>query len=146
MTAHKSTQETKRTATPPKMLGTDELGGRVRVAFFAFTVPTATVAADETVDLFTLPKGARLLGGQIAAEAMSTGGAAASIQIGVSGTPAKYLGTTSIDAAAISDFANTVALSYGELLSAETTIIATCKTEAWAATKILKGHVLYVLD
>lgn len=146
MTAHKSVQETKRQASPPKMLATDELAGRVRIAHFKFTVPAGDAAIDDTIDLTTLPKGARIIAGHLAYEAMSTGGAAASVQIGTAASAAKYLGTTSVDAAGTTAFANTVALAYGDLLAADTTIIATVKTEALAATKILTGHILYVLD
>ncbi|WP_428247221.1 hypothetical protein [Ferrovibrio sp.] len=146
MTAHKSIQETKRTAIPPKPLDTTELHGRVRVAYFSFTVPAGDAAIDDTIALTTLPLGARMIGGHLAYEAMSTGGANASVQIGTAASAAKYLGTTSIDAAGSTAFGNTVALAYGDLMTADTTILATVKTEALAATKILAGHILYVLD
>ncbi|MEO5375944.1 MAG: hypothetical protein H7840_17085 [Alphaproteobacteria bacterium] len=146
MTAYKSDQETKRTATPQKMLGTNEHGGRVRVSYFNYTVPTATLAVNDTLNLVTLPKGARILRGHVAWEAMSTAGGTAQIQIGDGTTANKYLDTTSVDAAGSSAFADTIALSYGEELSAETTLVAKAVGEAWAATKKIAGHVLWVVD
>jgi hypothetical protein len=146
MAAYKSTQETKRTASPPKMLAAHELKGRVRVAWFDYTVPTGGVAVDDTVDLTTLPIGARILGGEMAFEAMSSAAGTAQIQVGDGTTADKYLGTTSVDAAGTSPFANTIALNFGEVLEAETTLKATAKGEAWAAAKKLAGWVKYALD
>jgi hypothetical protein len=146
MTAHKSVQQTKMTGVPQKALNTNELAGRVRVAYFSFTVPTATAAVNDTIDLTTLPKGARILRGHAAWEAMSSAGGTAQVQIGVSGTANKYLDTTSVDAAGSSAFADTVALNYGEELAAETTLVAKVLGEAWAADKKFVGHVLYVVD
>lgn len=42
--------------------------------------------------------------------------------------------------------ADTIALGYGTVLTAATVLQATVKTEAWAATKTIHGHVLYVVD
>lgn len=145
-TAFKSTQETKRTSTPPKMLATNEHGGRVRISYFDYTVPTATVAVNDTIDLVTLPKGARILGGHAAWEAMSTGAGAAGVTIGDGTTANKYLDTTSVDAAGSCTFADTIALNTGEVLTADTTLVAKGAGEAWAATKTFAGHVLWVLD
>lgn len=146
MVALKSTQETKRTATPPKPLNTNELHGRVRVGYFEFTTPTGGVAVNDTVALTTLPKGARILGGVLAFEAMSSAGGTSQVQLGDGTTADKYLGTTSVDAAGKSEFADTVALGFGQELAAETTITATAVGEAWAAAKKLAGWVRYVLD
>ncbi len=146
MATYKSDQETKRTATPPKMLATNEMHGRVRIAYFTYTVPTGNAAVDDLVQLATIPPGARLLGGHLAFEAMSTGGGAASVQIGDGTTADKYLGTTSVDAAGTAVFGTTSALAFGQELTAETTITAKVVTEAWAATKKLHGFVKYVMD
>lgn len=146
MTAFYSTQVTKLRQTPRAEVKPNEIGGRVRVAYFDFTVPAGGVDIDDTVELTKIPAGARLLGGKLVSEAMSSGGAAASIQLGDGTTATKYLGTTSIDAAAQADFAHTAALNYGEELSAELTLTATAVTEAWVAAAVLRGHVLYVTD
>ena len=131
----------------PQVLGDPrDFGGRVRVAYFSFTVPTGDAATSDTVQLTKVPSGARILGGWFAAEAMTTAGGDASIQIGDGTTAAKYLGTTSVDAAAEADFAVTVALNFGEKLTSELVLTATVITEAWAATKKLTGWVRYVVD
>lgn len=131
---------------PQVLVDPTQHGGRVRVAYFSYTVPTGNIAISSIVQLTKLPKGARILGGRVMTEAMSSAGADASIQIGIVGTAAKYLGTTSVDAIAEADFANTLALNFGEVLTVETTIIATVITEAWVAAKSLAGWVRYALD
>lgn len=127
---------------------TQELGGRQRTASFTFTVPTGNAAVNDVVNLVRLPKGAKIINGMLAFEAMSTGAADASIQIGVTGAVTKYLGTTSVDAAntTLVSFAHTIALNHGETLTAETDLIATVVTEAWLAGKKLYGTVKYVVD
>lgn len=146
MTAHLSTQATKRAAIPPRMLSTTESGGKVRVEYFDFTVPTATAAIADTIALVTLPEGARILGGIAVWDAMSSGAGTSQLQIGDGTTAAKYLGTTSVDAAGSADFAHTLALGYGTVPSAAVTLYATVAGEAWAADKVFAGHVLYALD
>lgn len=146
MADYKSDQITQLDSVPRQHPKSNEIGGRIRAAFFSFTVPTGDVATTKTIALTRIPKGARILKGHVAFEAMSTGAGDASIQIGVSGTAAKYLGTTSVDTAGSASFAHTIALNQGEELSAETEILATVVTEAWAATKKLQGFVEYVVD
>lgn len=146
MAVHKSTQETKRTGTPVKALATNELKGRVRLAYFDFTVPAGGAAVADVVQLTQIPKGGRIIGGALAFTAMSSGAGTAQVQIGDGTTADKYLGTTSVDAAGKATFADTAALNYGEEVAAETVVTATVAGEAWAAAAVLKGHVLYVLD
>lgn len=146
MAVHKSDQITNLDATPRQQIKTNEWNGRVRVAYWSFATPAGTVAVNDTIELVKLPKGARILHGRAFWEAMSSGAGDASVQIGVSGTAGKYLGTTSVDAAGSAVFADTVALNSGEELAADTTIIATALTEAWAAGKKFNGYVLYVVD
>lgn len=146
MAVLKSDQFTKLDASPPERLPPDEFYGRRRVSYFSFTVPVGNAAINDTVQLCRVPAGARLLGGKFKSEAMTTGAGAASIQLGDGTTAAKYLGTTSIDAAAEGEFADTVALNYGEKLASELTLTATVVTEAWAAGQRLLGEVEYVVD
>ena len=146
MATHKSDQITNIEAVPVAPLKANEHYGRQRMSFFTFTVPTGNAAVNDVVRLCKLPKGARILGGAIAFEAMSTGAGDASVQLGVTGTATKYLGTTSVDAAGKATFADTIALNYGEELAAATELIATVITEAWAAGKKLYGHVKFVVD
>jgi hypothetical protein len=146
MAVHKSDQITNQDAIPSVKNKANVERGRIRSNYFSFTVPTGDVAVNDMVQLTNIPKGARILGGWIAAEAMTTGAGAASIQIGDGTTAAKYLGTTDIDAAAQADFAHTVALNFGEELAAEMVLTATVTTESWAAGKKLCGHLRWVLD
>ena len=56
-----STQYTKTLNTPSEKLDTNELHGRVRVAYADFTAD----AAQETINMFKLPDGARIIGGRV---------------------------------------------------------------------------------
>ena len=121
-------------------------GGRVRIAVFEYTTPSGGVAVNDVIELVKLPKDARIIGGRAAWEAMSSGAGTATVTIGVSGAASKYLGSTSVDAAGETDFANTLATNMLDKLSADTVLIATAGGEAWAGTKKFNGYVLYVLD
>ena len=144
MATRKSDQATKLDASPREQLATHEYGGRVRQAFFNFVVPAGNAAIGDTIELIDIEAGARILGGKIAFEAMSTGAGAASVQLGDGTTADKYLGTTSVDAAGEADFAHTLALNYGEKLSQKLRLTATVLTEAWAAGQRFSGQVLFV--
>lgn len=145
-TDYQSDQVTKLAAVPPQRLATDEEGGRRRTAFAEFTVPAGNVAVAKTIAMLKLPAGARLLGGKIAFEAMSTAGGTAQVTVGDGTTAARFLGTTSVDAAGVAEIGNTVALDFGVKLTAETYIILTTAGEAWAATKKIRLTVDYVAD
>lgn len=145
--AYKSTQQTDLDAIPRKNLKPNELGGRIRIAFWTFTTGSVTAPdVNDTIDLVTLPKGARILGGQTVNEAMSSAGGTAGVSIGIAGAAAKYASALDLDAAGSDLFANTIALNYGEVLAAETKIIATVTGEAWATSKKFYGHILYAVD
>lgn len=146
MANHKSDQYTLTASTPRELVPARDAHGTRRVAFASFTTPVGGVAIDDTVQLITIPRGARLLGGKYASEAMTSGGAAASMRLGDGTTSDKYLGDTSIDAAGKGTFADTIALYYGEVLTADLVLTATAKTEAWAAGKKLYVEVAYALD
>lgn len=146
MTTYYSAERTKSTTVPATMLKPNEAHGHVRQAFFSYATPAGGLAVDDVLSLCSLPAGARILGGRIAFEAMSTGAGAASIRIGTSTTTDAYLGDTSVDAAGVSAIADTIALGYGTVTTAATVLQATVKTEAWAAAKKLYGHMLYVVD
>lgn len=146
MATHQSTQRTNLQANPQVKNRADEWYGRVRVFFFDFTVPAGDAAVNDLVQLLTIPANFRLLAGQLAHEAMTTGGANASIQIGDGTTADKYLTTANIDGIGVKDFLDTLAHNMGERLSAELTLTAKVLTEDWAAAKIIKGYVLAVKD
>ena len=144
MSTYKSSQQTNLDAMPRVNLKPNELGGRKRIAFWEFTTDAVVaVEVDQTIDLVTLPKGARILGGFAVSEAM---GGASTVDIGVSGTPAKYASVLDIAAAGADPFANTIALNYGSVLTAETVVFATIKGAVWAANKKFNGHINYAVD
>lgn len=141
MPTHKSTQHTNATATPiTRNDGRDE--GRAIKLFFDVEVPVGDAAVNDLIQLVTVPANCRILGGLFANEAMSTAGGDASIQIGNGTTADKYLGTTSVDAAAGGTrFAHTIALGFGEKVSTAFVLTAKVITEAWLAGKLLKGYI-----
>ena len=65
-----STQRTNSRATPAVMNKPNELGGRVRVAHGVFEA--SSLAADEVIEMFILPDGARILHGQLAHDALGS--------------------------------------------------------------------------
>lgn len=121
----------------------NEWGGKVRSFYFTRTTSASyPVASGDTIALVRLPKGSRILEGFVAFEAM---GSSTTATIGTSASAAKYLGSTSVASAGTAGFANTVALSYGEELSADTDIILTAGGANYANDKAIKGHILVAL-
>src|SRR3990172_3437522 len=270
MSTYKSVQQTKITGVPMISIGPSELGGRERIAHFDY-LTEAIVYPGQTIDLTTLPQSARILGGEVKFEDMSTNitetadddyffadaamhngaytllhttqlpvgtprqitcfqtavdgedtngtlyligtdgddaalteilipnaaatvttvgyfktitsitggvvagvggtidwvtncgadtikigykaltGVEAMIEIGISSDSNKYLAATSMTSAGVAEFANTIALNYGERLGAlnATKIIAKnpiSESEPWAAAKIITGFMKYVVD
>lgn len=138
MANFKSTQYTNETAAPHTFGKGHEYAVPVR-KYFAFTVPAGT-AANDTVQLVSVPKGAVLVGGKFAQDALGN-----AIQLGDGTTAGKYLGSTSTAAAGETFFGNTLALNFGEELAAALILTATITTGAWTAAKILSGYIEYRL-
>ena len=63
-----SIQQAKIAATPSEKVKTNELAGRVRVAFAEFEAS----AEQSTIHMFSLPNGARILGGRLAHDALGS--------------------------------------------------------------------------
>ena len=142
MALFKSDQITKVDAVPRDLLPSQDAYGRVRRSYFNFVVPAGNIAVNDTVELARGSSPAsRLYGGRIAFEAMSTAGGTAQVQIGDGTTAAKYLGTTSVDAAGEADFGNSVALNIGEKVTSKFRLTATALGEAWAAGQRLTGYI-----
>lgn len=146
MAEHKSDQIAGQDATPATLPKANELHGRVRVAYWSFTTPAGGVAINDTVRLARLPQGARVLGGHFTAEAMTSGGGAATVSIGINGAADRYLEATSVDAAVAAAFGDSIARNFGDERAAETDIVATATVEAWAAAKRFDGYVFYAVD
>nr|BAR28383.1 TonB-dependent receptor domain protein [uncultured Mediterranean phage uvMED] len=63
-----SIQQAKIAATPSEKVKTNELAGRVRVAFAEYEATTE----QSTIHMFSLPNGARILGGRLAHDALNS--------------------------------------------------------------------------
>ena len=70
------------------LIQANEQGGKVRSAYFSVNTTTQAISSGDTVNLATLPKGARLLGGFVSFGAM---GASATLVIGDSGDADRLL-------------------------------------------------------
>lgn len=123
MAIFKSVQLTNIESSPAQQNPARDEDARVRSMVYVVTNPAGFVAGD-TFRLGTLKKGWRLQGMRATAPA-TFGAATALLSLGVSGTVAKYMAATDIAAALSADANHTDALKYGEVLAADTELIAT---------------------
>lgn len=129
-------------------------GGKERIAFFS--ILSTGVAQNDTIQLAKLPKGARILGGSLIAEAL---GASTTIALGtdvalsdasssataIAAGVANLLAATDVSAASNTAFAATFALGAGSLCTAgETTVIATVAGAAPTTARKIVGWVRYL--
>lgn len=143
MATYSSSQYANYSATPASLVKPNELGGRKRLAYFSVTT-SAYASSGDTINLTTLPKGARVVGGRLA---WAANAASTTISVGYSGAATRYLGSTAVGASAgAADLANTVALNLGDELSAATVIVATPGGASWTAGTSILGYVEYVID
>jgi hypothetical protein len=145
-----STQYAKTVSTPSEKLDTNELHGRVRVAYADFTA----AGAQETINLFKLPNGARIIGGRVNHAAL---GSSTTVSVGhaayvnAAGTPVALdvdeykaaAASTSVTAAAI---AATTALGENSVVDSPDGLIVTATTAGANATGLLTVSMTYVLD
>lgn len=133
--------------------GTDTLGAKERIAFFSI-LTTGAVNGD-TLQLATLPKGSRILGGQLISEALGTSvtlsvGTDTALAQGDSDTAiaagaANLLAATSHASAANTSFAATYALGAGaRCVNGNTTITATVGGADPTTAKQIQGWIRYV--
>jgi len=145
-----STQYAKTVAASPSKISTTELHGRVRVAYADFTA----AGAQETINMFKLPDGARIIGGRVNHAALGSGttlsiGHAAYTQ--ADGTVVA-LDVDEYKAAAAStsltsfNIANTTALGENSLVDAPDGLIVTATTAGKNATGLITVQMTYVLD
>jgi len=132
-----------------------ELGGRFRIAYFEFTSPVGDLATTKNIILTRLPKGARVIAGSIVS---NTGGC--KLDVGLSGADASgfmadgsvaddddfFLAAGDVSGTAMVAFPVTSALNYGYALTKDCYLTGTVDTAAMTAAKVLKGHVMYVVD
>lgn len=128
-------------------LAPNELGGRVRAAFFSLNTTTVTVNNGDVVRLTRLPKGARVIGGNIAFGAMGVG---ATGEIGISGKTELFLASgTSVAAAGTAHLAAADTDDISQLgyeTAAEVDVILTAGGANYAAAKNIRGVLFYVVD
>jgi hypothetical protein len=116
-----------------------DLSGEIRLAYAELNTTTQPVNPGDTINLFTLPKGARIVGLQVAHGAMGPG---ANLTIGDSGSPTRYLASTSVANEGRTDDIALTGLGY--ILPADTTIVATAGGEGFPANRVLKVAFFYV--
>mgnify|MGYP003659696827 FL=1 len=145
-----STQYAKTVAASPSKISTTELHGRVRVAYADFTA----AAAQETINMFKLPDGARIIGGRLNHAAL---GSSTTVSVGhaaytqADGTVValdvdEYKAAASSASATGSAVASTTALGENSLVDAPDGLIVTATTAGANATGLITVQMTYVLD
>jgi hypothetical protein len=120
----------------------NEAHGRLRTAFFYFTTLATGGADGDSYNLNKIPKGARVLRIETVNEAL---GSSVVAKIGITSSLSKYGSAVDMAAAGADLFCQTVA-THGLVTTAEETLIMTLTGAAPAASKIVQGHVTYVVD
>ena len=145
-----STQYAKTIAASPSKISTTELHGRVRIAYADFTA----AGAQETINMFKLPDGARIIGGRVNHAAL---GSSTTVSVGhavydnAAGTTVaadvdEYKAAASSASATGSAVAATTALGENSLVDAPNGLIVTATTSGGNATGKLEVQMTYVLD
>ena len=145
-----STQYAKTVAASPSKISTTELHGRVRVAYADFTA----AGAQETINMFKLPDGARIIGGRLNHAAL---GSSTTVSVGhaaytqADGTAValdvdEYKAAASSASATGSAVASTTALGENSLVDAPDGLIVTATTAGANATGLITVQMTYVLD
>lgn len=144
MANYKSTQVTIADDTQSSlMLKANEYTGRQRISYFQYTVPAGGILIADTLELCDIPAGARIINGRVHTTAF---GAGCTLAIGIVGTAAKYMAATSIAAISQTDFANTLALFFGEEQLTQTRMVGTFAGANPPAAANLAGFIEWVLD
>ena len=145
-----SVQYAKTVDTPSVKISTTELHGRVRVAYADFTA----ASAQETINMFKLPDGARIIGGRLNHAAL---GSSTTVSVGhaaytqADGTVValdvdEYKAAASSASATGSAVASTTALGENSLVDAPDGLIVTATTAGANATGLITVQMTYVLD
>ena len=145
-----STQYAKTVAASPSKISTTELHGRVRVAYADFTAD----AAQETINMFKLPDGARIIGGRVNHAAL---GSSTTLSIGHAAYPQadgtavaadvdEYKAAAASTSVSAFNIAATTALGENSLVDAPDGLIVTATTAGGDATGLITVQMTYVLD
>jgi len=145
-----SVQYAKTLETPSVKISTTELHGRVRVAYADFTA----AGAQETINMFKLPDGARIIGGRVNHAALGSG---TTLSIGhaaydnAAGTTVaadvdEYKAAAASTSLTSFNIANTTALGENSVVDAPDGLIVTATTAGGDATGLITVQMTYVLD
>ena len=146
-----SIQQAKIAATPSEKVKTNELAGRVRVAFAEFEAS----AEQSTIHMFSLPNGARILSGRLAHDAL---GSSTTLAVGhneyidssgstVAADADEFKAAASSASAGASNVASTIALGENSVVNADKDGIPVSVTLAGAnGTGTIQLHMTYVVD
>lgn len=123
-----------------------DVGGKVRVLYFSRSTTDAVngnLANGDVIDAGQLPKGARIIGGKLDQDALGSG---VTLTVSLSVSSTALSGALDVAAAGEDVFANTVALNYGYELTVTERLLITVGGGTPASSKVIKGHLLYVID
>ena len=146
-----SIQYAKIVSVPSEKVDTNELAGRVRVAFAEYEAS----AEQSTINMFVLPNGARIVRSRLAHDAM---GSSTTISVGhaayvkADGTAValdvdEYLAATASTGAVGHDVANTIALGENSVVDAnEDGLLVTATIAGGNGTGTVQLSMFYVLD
>ena len=146
-----SIQQAKIASTPSQKVKTNELAGRVRVAFAEYEAS----AEQSTIHMFSLPNGARILGGRLAHDAL---GSSTTLSVGhneyldssestVAADVDEFKAAASSASASSAAVATTIALGENSVVNANKDGIPVSVTLAGAnGTGTIQLHMTYVID
>ena len=146
-----SIQQAKIAATPSEKVKTNELAGRVRVAFAEYEAS----AEQSTIHMFSLPNGARILSGRLAHDAL---GSSTTLSVGhneyldssestVAADVDEFKAAASSASASSAAVATTIALGENSVVNANKDGIPVSVTLAGAnGTGSIQLHMTYVID
>jgi|TARA_R100001082_G_scaffold72431_1_gene41464 hypothetical protein len=146
-----SIQQAKIAATPSEKVKTNELAGRVRVAFAEYEAS----AEQSTIHMFSLPNGARILSGRLAHDAL---GSSTTLSVGhneyldssestVAADVDEFKAAASSASASSAAVATTIALGENSVVNANKDGIPVSVTLAGAnGTGTIQLHMTYVID
>lgn len=144
MATYYGTNSTKRSnTTPPALVSGGDYGGRVRCSYDEITT-TTSMTTSETIEVGVLPVGARVLGVHVTWIAHATG---RTFSLGISGTAALFMASTSSAAAGRSDALAAAGAGYQNTTGAPLPVLLTLGGGTLAAGA--KGYTVtlfYVLD
>ena len=146
-----SIQQAKIAATPSEKVKTNELAGRVRVAFAEYEAS----AEQSTIHMFSLPNGARILSGRLAHDAL---GSSTTLSVGhneyldssestVAADVDEFKAAASSASASSAAVATTIPLGENSVVNANKDGIPVSVTLAGAnGTGTIQLHMTYVID